>query len=198
MADKQTIEVYDAQTDSYRALVDKLPEYESINRFLSLLPPHGLVLDFGCGVGNCAHAMAQQGFSLVCVDASEQMVQAARDLYDLDARQATFADLDDVNRFDGVWANFSLLHAAHADIHDHLAAVFRALQPGGCLYIALKAGQGAQRDKLGRLYAYYSEGEMRENLANAGFEVIDATGGRAQGLAGDVEEWFGLFCRKPG
>ena len=142
MTDNQTLNVYDENVDTYRQLVDKLPELESITHFTSLLSPRALILDLGCGVGNAAAQMRDQGFQLVCVDGSPEMVKAANDAFSLNATTALFSDLDAVAQYDGVWANFSLLHAAKADFPTYLQAVHTALKPGGLFFISLKTGTG--------------------------------------------------------
>ena len=100
MTDNQTLNVYDENVDTYRQLVDKLPELESITHFTSLLSPRALILDLGCGVGNAAAQMRDQGFQLVCVDGSPEMVKAANDAFSLNATTALFSDLDAVAQYD--------------------------------------------------------------------------------------------------
>ena len=197
MTDKQTIDTYNANVSAYRALVDKLPEIKHIQHFVSLVPPGATILDFGCGVGNAAAEMKKAGLNLVCVDASAEMVRTARELFGVAATVSTFADLDAVQAFDGVWANFSLLHAPKADFAGHLNAIHTALKPGGLFFIALKIGDGGHRDKLGRLYAYYREEELDEILQNCGFIPGEKRFGALKGMAGDVEDWIGVFSRKP-
>ena len=60
----------------------------------------------------------------------------------IDARLARFDELDAVARYDGIWANFSLLHAPRAEMPGNLARISRALRPGGWLHLGLKLGQG--------------------------------------------------------
>jgi SAM-dependent methyltransferase len=197
MTDKQTISTYDANVETYRALVDKLPEVKHIRHFISLVPSDATILDLGCGVGNAAAEMKKAGLNLVCVDASAEMVRTANELFGLGATVSTFADLDAVEVFDGIWANFSLLHAAKADFAGHLRAIYTALKPSGLFFIALKIGDGEHRDKLGRLYAYYQEDELDEILQNCGFVPAEKRFGALKGMAGDVEDWIGVFSRKP-
>ena len=196
MTDNQTLNVYDENVDTYRQLVDKLPELESITHFTSLLSPRALILDLGCGVGNAAAQMRDQGFQLVCVDGSPEMVKAANDAFSLNATTALFSDLDSVAHYDGVWANFSLLHAAKADFPTHLQAVHTALKPGGLFFISLKTGAGEKRDQLGRFYAYYQEDELEKLLLETGFTPKHTRRGALRGMAGDVEDWFGILSWK--
>ena len=169
MTDNRTLNVYDNNVETYRRLVDKLPELESISQFTSRLSPGALILDLGCGIGNAAAQMRDQGFQLVCVDGSPEMVKAANDAFSLNATTAFFSDLDAIALYDGIWANFSLLHAAKADFPRYLKAIHTALKPGGLFFISLKSGKGEKRDQLGRFYAYYQEDELENLLLQTGF-----------------------------
>ena len=193
MIDKQTLDVYNDNVETYRRLIDKSPELESITQFTSRLSPGALILDFGCGIGNAAAQMRDQGFSLVCVDGSPEMVKAANDTFSLDAKTAFFSDLDATDHYDGIWANFSLLHAPKADFPTYLKAIHTALKSGGLFFISLKMGEGEKRDKLGRFYAYYREDELETLLLQSGFTPEQKRRGVLRGMAGDLEDWIGVL-----
>lgn len=196
MTDKQTLSFYNKNVEAYKLLVDKLPELESITQFTSRLSSGALVLDLGCGVGNAAAQMRDQGFQLSCVDGSPEMVKAANETFSLNATTSLFSDLHANSHYDGIWANFSLLHAAKADFPTYLKAIHTALKPGGLFFISLKTGQGEKRDRLGRYYAYYEEDELKGILLQTGFTPEDISRGAIRGMAGDVEEWFGVLSWK--
>lgn len=196
MTDKQTLSVYDDNVEKYRQLVDKLPELESITQFTEKLSPGALILDLGCGTGSAAAQMRDQGFTLECFDGSPKMVEAANDTFALAAKIALFSDLDAVAHYDGIWANFSLLHAPKADFPSHLHAIHMALKPGGLFFISLKTGDGEKRDKLGRFYAYYREEELEALLLQIGFTLEHKRQGVLRGMAGNIEEWIGILSQK--
>jgi len=196
MTDARTVDVYNANVARYRALVDKLPELESVAGFVSRLPAGAVVLDLGCGVGTSASEFRRHGLNPVCVDASQEMVNAANDAFDLGAKVASFADLDDIDTYDGVWANFSLLHASKSDFPHHIEAIYRALKPEGLFFIALKTGDGEKRDTLGRFYAYYQQEELTSILNDAGFKTDHIISGASRGMEGTVEPWIGIYAHK--
>jgi SAM-dependent methyltransferase len=196
MSDSQTIDTYNNNVARYRDLVEGQGIPKGLPLFLDMVPAGGDLLDFGCGLGNCAHFMTQHGYKVDCIDGSREMAKAANDLFGLSVTVASFGDLDAVARYDGIWANFSLLHAAKADFPNHIAAIYRALRPSGAFFLALKLGEGEKRDTLGRFYAYYQREELETILAAAGFSVTDVTGGSNKSMAGPMEEWIGLFCRR--
>lgn len=193
MTDPRTIAVYDAQAGRYADLTDT-PNTDDpqLARFIAAVGQGGRVLDLGCGPGASAAVMVRTGLRVDALDASAEMVALASRHPGVAARLAGFADLDLVNAYDGVWANFSLLHAHRRDFPAHLAAVHRALRPGGVFFIAMKLGQGEGPDRLGRFYSYYSEDELKDFLHAAGFTVTDRRLGSGTGLDGSVSDWIGL------
>ena len=78
---------------------------------MSLLPAGANVLDWGCGPAASSFHLKAAGFNPDPVDASPEMVAIANDRFGLSARVGTFDDPVPEGRYQGVWANFSLLHA---------------------------------------------------------------------------------------
>ena len=196
MADQKTINVYDSNVDSYKKMVNKLPDLEPLQAFIAGLPEGADVLDWGSGPGYLASRMRDAGLNPVCVDASAEMVAAAREDYGLVARQAQFSALDEVAVYHGIWANFSLLHARRDDVPDLIKAASAALLPSGLLYLAVKSGTGEKRDDLGRLYTYFTQSELQAVLEQNSFRLIRVFNGRSAGMSGKPEDWFGLLAGK--
>lgn len=194
--DEATIAVYDDRADDYANAFADAGDDPALERFMGRLPRGAAVLDLGCGPGTHAAAMQARGFQVTATDASAAMVVKARAHQGVIVRQAGFGDLGDHNVYDGVWANFSLLHAARADLPGHLSRIAAALKPGGIFHIGMKTGEGEHRDQLGRFYTYYSITELRDHLEAAGFEVIEEVEGEGAGLAGTVDPWVEMLARR--
>lgn len=196
--DRETIAVYDARADDYAAVFgkDKKPGPRLLD-FCTLLPDGGRVLDFGCGPGTDAMHLMALGYSVKAFDASEAMVRAARSR-GVDAYQAVFADFSETAVYDGIWANFSLLHASRDALPDHLAAIHAGLTPNGAFHIGVKTGDGSNRDGIGRRYTYYTPAELRGHLETAGFVIRTSTEGADPGLDGTVAPWIVYLCQRDG
>jgi len=196
MTDSQTITVYDQLTQDYVRLTRQDSPDPLLAGFVEHLRPGGNILDLGCGPGDAAAHLKALGFQVDAVDASPEMVRLARETHGLEARQALFEDISGNEIYDGVWANFSLLHARREDFATHLANVAAALKTGGILHLGMKIGNGERRDRLGRYYAYYSQAELAGHLDAAGFGVLKTTLGEDRGLAGNLEPWVVMLSRR--
>ncbi len=190
MTDDETIGAYNARANDYAGHVKRKKPDPALLAFIARIPANGLVLDLGCGPAASSAVMRDHGLQVDPVDASAEMVRLANATHGIGARQMTFDDLDAADVYHGVWANFSLLHAAAEDFPRHLAAAHRALLPSGVLHLGMKLGAGSQRDRLGRFYSYYSEAELTDHLTAAGFAVDGSATGEERGLAGNVEPWI--------
>ena len=191
--DPKTIAIYDEKTNEYAAMTEGVPH--DLLRFHDYLPSGGRILDYGCGPGTSAAYLAKQGHIADAFDASEKMVEYAQKHSGVTAWQATFDQFNAQDTYDGIWASFSLLHAAREDIPTFLQNIHTAIKSGGVLYIAMKLGSGRHRDDLQRLYTYVSEVELRTWLTDAGFDWIDHTTCETPGLDGSMSAWIGVFAR---
>ncbi|WP_428547321.1 class I SAM-dependent methyltransferase [Profundibacter sp.] len=160
--------------------------------FLALVPDGGRILDLGCGPGHWAATFKDAGFMVDATDATPEMADLALERYGIKVRVEHFDALEAVAEYDGVWANFSLLHASRTEFPAHLTRIHRALRPGGALSLGMKLGTGEGRDRLGRFYTYYTQNELTGLVTAAGFTVIQTRRGNGAGLAGGVETFMVL------
>lgn len=196
MSDKETLAVYNSKASDYADLTDEAGTKDpALLEFLNHLPPQSHVLDLGCGPGHAAGTMVKAGHTVVAEDASVEMIALAARHAGVEARVATFDDIGGKEAFDGVWANFSLLHAPRAKMPEYLDRLHTALKPGGLFHIGLKLGDGEKRDGLGRKYTYYSENELVGLLKAAGFTPIARSFGSDPGLDGAMADWICVLSR---
>ena len=190
MADKETLAVYAEKAADYRDKFATLPTSSHLQAFMDALPENARVLDLGCGAGNASAAMRDFGLRVDAMDASTEMAKIARDTFGIDVIIQEFASLDATAVYDGVYANFSLLHAPKSEMPGHLRRLRKALKPGGRLHVGLKTGTGEKRDALGRFYAFYGDAELTNLLTDAGFTVADKCFGKDEGLDGTIAPWM--------
>lgn len=191
--DDETLAIYAAKADEYAQLTDEDNREDPIlTAFIMAIPSGGHVLDLGCGPGTSAAAMARAGLRVTAFDPVPEMVALAASHENVTAQRAGFDDLTGEDLYDGIWANFSLLHASRQDMPHHLARIAKALKPGGRFHIGVKTGTGSKRDRLGRFYTYYTEAELTGLLHAAGLDVFDRAEGSGSGLDGTEAEWICL------
>jgi len=192
MSDPNTIRVYDARAGEYAQITGSDTPDAALQAFIDALPSGAQVLDLGCGPGAAAGNMARAGHMVQAWDASHEMVALAARHPGVRAAHKEFDDLAQLapESLDGVWANFSLLHADAADMPGHLSAIKSALRPGGLFHIAVKEGHGTHRDPIGRFYTYYMVESLSDLLRAEGLEPGPFRKGRDRGLDGRVAPWI--------
>ncbi|MCK8463918.1 class I SAM-dependent methyltransferase [Aliiroseovarius sp. S1339] len=186
--DRETLAVYNTEAGAYETRVAEKSS-PGLRAFLGHLPANAHVLDLGCGPGLSSVEMQAAGHTVDAVDGSSAMVERAR-ANGVTARQALFADIDAIDAYDGIWANFSLLHLPRAALEPTLVQLHTALRPGGLFHIGMKLGKGEGRDRLGRFYSYYQQDELETALTRCGFILQSRTLGAGRGLEGTISDWM--------
>jgi trans-aconitate methyltransferase len=196
MSDPKTIAVYNAKAAEYAAKFESDGPDAHLTAFMDALRPSAHVLDLGCGTGSATAHMMARGINATGLDASRAMLDIARTRSTAEFIEGTFDDIPKNRSFDGVWANFALLHAPRTDFPRHLTDIHAALAPKGLLHLGMKTGTGASRDGIDRHYTYYSETELKDALTRAGFTIQSTDHGEGKGLAGDIEPWIIILARR--
>lgn len=196
MSDRQTIGVYDERAGEYAAMLKREKPNPALTSFMELVTPGGRVLDLGCGPGTSAAVLRDGGFEVDAVDASREMVALARNRHGIEARLGYFEDDWPPGAHDGIWANFSLLHAPRERFAPLVARLAASLRRNGIFHLGMKTGEGEARDRLGRFYAYYSRGELVDVLEASGLEMVREFTGEGTGLSGETAPWIELQARK--
>ncbi|MEL6678312.1 MAG: methyltransferase domain-containing protein [Pseudomonadota bacterium] len=180
------------QTDHWNAA-----RYDSAARFVSDLgapvlellnpQPGERILDVGCGDGALTTHIARAGANVEGVDASADMVAAAR-VRGVDARVADCQALTFEGDFDAVFSNAALHWMTKPEAV--ISGVYRALRPGGRFVAefgglgnvaAIRTAMVAALAELGRdedlrdVWYYPSVAEHRAKLEAGGFTVTEIT-----------------------
>ena len=109
-----------------------------------------------------------------------------------------FDELDEVEAYDAVWANASLLHVPRSALATVLKRVFVALKPGGLHFASYKAGGVEGRDAFGRYFNYLSPEEAAEAYArSAPWDVQSATEYQGGGYDGRQGPWVAIVAKRP-
>lgn len=142
------------------------------------------ILDIGCGNGKDTASFLKRGLNVLCADISAGMLAEARrrvsngGIVQLDMRVLPFLD----GAFGGIWANGCIYHVPKDELPRVLREALRTLTQAGVFSFNFKVGKGegieeSPRSHKGgpRFYAYYRPDEMRQQLRDAGFTVLQET-----------------------
>jgi SAM-dependent methyltransferase len=194
--DQETLAFYAAEAPVYAASGPGGASRD-LAGFLDRLAPGARILELGCGGGRDAEAMLARGFDVDPTDGTAALAAKAAARLGRPVRVLRFALLDAVEAYDAVWAHASLLHVPRAALPEVLAAIHRALRPGGLHFASYKTGEPEGRDSFGRYFNYLSRVELAEAYARSGpWEVLATEERQGRGYEGGVSLWIAMTLRK--
>ena len=186
------------------------------NDVLELIDTAGVkdVLDLGCGNGALTNVLAGKGFSVIGMDASEEMLEIARSNYPgIPFIRADAVDFALESPVDVVFSNAVFHWIDRADQPRMLECVYRALRKGGQFVFEMGGLgnnaliHGALADSFRQCgYSYQipfyfpSVGEYARMLEYAGFQVRFAVlFDRPTKLKGEngLTDWINMFVKNP-
>ena len=163
--------------------------------FLRYLPEQALILDLGCGSGRDTLAFKDKGHQVEAIDYSAELVRKATELTGIKVRHQSFYELNDVAKYDGIWACASLLHCERDRLAEVMGRILKALKPNGVCYMSFKYGN-TDREKDGRSFT-----DLNEQQAHDLLKQIDQALLLQQWITVDkrpdrTEEWLNILIRK--
>lgn len=179
-----TVDTYNHIASKYAdTYFDDTEDIPAIDEFLERLTPGANILDAGCGVGQFTKYMRTKGFSVVSIDASDEMLAIAKSkvpdgaFRKMDMRHLTFGP----NSFHGILAAYSLIHIPESEIHDTLVGFHRVLAPGGFLLAITQRGVHDHwvdepfAPGMKVFFNFFTREGIAEDLAAAEFTVLSQT-----------------------
>ena len=159
----KTIDYYNKHAEEFTASTFKV-EMESLYApFLRYLPEQASILDLGCGSGRDSFAFKNKGYQVEAIDYSAELVKKAKELTGIEVRQQSFYELNESEKYDGIWACASLLHCDRDCLPEVIGRIFKALKPNGVCYMSFKYGN-TDREKDGRSFTDLNEQQAQELL----------------------------------
>ena len=158
-----TLDYYEKNGDLFAQDVDNVNFSQMQLRFISKLPKQAKILDLGCGSGRDALAFLNAGFDVKAIDGSKKMCEIAQSKTGLSIRNIRFGQLDDQNKYDGVWACASLLHLPKNELPKVFSKIIEALKEEGIFYSSFKYGS-FEGYRNGRYFTDFTESSMNELL----------------------------------
>lgn len=166
------------------------------NHFLFLLPKEALILDFGCGSGRDTKYFLEKGFRVEAADGSEELCRLASAYTGIPVKQMLFQELDETEKYDGIWACASILHLRRDELPEVFMKICRALKRGGILYASFKYGD-FEGERNGRYFT-----DLTEETADKLLESVPELKIKERWVTGDVragrgaEKWLNMILRR--
>jgi ArsR family transcriptional regulator len=148
-----------------------------VHTLLGLLPASWTVADLGCGTGAVLPLLAPHVRAVVGIDASEEMLAAARQrtahLANVELRQASLETLPLASDSVDAAVVMLVLHHLPAPV-PALAEAHRVLKPGaGLLIVDMAAHEHEEyRQRMGHVWLGFSEEQLQRLVEQAGFRSI--------------------------
>ncbi|MCH7304200.1 class I SAM-dependent methyltransferase [Acinetobacter sp. NIPH 1869] len=196
---KHIIELYQKHAREWIELRGKvLSEKVWLDRFLALLPSSVSILDLGCGSAQpIAAYFIAQGYPVTGVDASEYMIEMARQSFPEHVWvQQDFREYRSGQKFQGILAWDSFFHLTQDDQRKMFKRFAEYAQSGTALMFSSGPEQGEAIGELGGEPLYHaslSAEEYQTLLQDNGFKLIKM-------IAEDVEckghtVWLAQYCK---
>ena len=166
------------------------------NKFLDKIGDVSVILDFGCGSGRDTKYFLDQGYIVEAIDGSEELCKLSSIYTGISVKHMLFQDLQEVDKYDAIWACSSILHLPYTNLVDVMKNMVIALKENGLIYTSFKYGtfEGVRN---GRYFIDMTEASVEKLLQDVGrldveeiWITSDVRPGRGE------EKWLNLFLRK--
>lgn len=166
---------------------------DALWEFLSRMKEGGTILDYGSGSGRDSAYFLDKGFSVDSLDGSAEMKAQAERLFGIKVKLASFLSLEEKDKYDGIWAQASILHLEEHDLRVALTLIERALKRDGVFYSSFRKGEEDGYEK-GRWYTNMTERRFLSFLpASLCVEKIWESQDVRPGVS---RTWLSIICRK--
>lgn len=191
-----TITYYNEHAQEYIEQSKELDNDRVKDYFLSLLPHSARILDFGCGSGRDLKYFRDHGFRAEGTDGSDSICYLASKYTGTKVRKLRFLDLGDLESFDGIWANASIMHLRRTELPVVFYRMSNALVDGGIIYTSFPYGN-FEGTKNGCWYTYIDENRIRKITESVNtLSIEDAWFSRDPEPQKGQTTWMNLILRK--
>lgn len=192
----KTINYYNNNAESF-VLGTVLVDFSEIqNEFLNRLKPGSCILDFGCGSGRDTKYFLSRGYQVEAIDGSFELCKIASNYTGIKVKQMLVQDLQEQEKYDGIWACASILHVRKNELPHVFQRMYNALKPGGIIYTSFKYGD-FEGERNGRYFSDFTEKSFEKfllTLEDFSIEKMWITGDVRTGRG--KEQWLNIILRK--
>ena len=192
----KTLDYYNQNADAFVAGTVSVDFTQTQEKFLSRLNTGDYILDFGCGSGRDTKYFLEAGMRVDAADGSEELCRMASEYTGIKVKQMLFQELDEHEKYDGIWACSSILHLPKEELKSVLGKMMAALKANGFVYTSFKYGE-FEGERNGRYFTDFTIDTFTEfvrEAENLKIEEYWITGDVRPGRG--AEKWLNLILRK--
>ena len=161
------------------------------------------LLEIGCGSGRDASFLTKNGFNVIAIDGSKNMIEEAKKIHP-ELSQKLFHktlpnDLEFNQTFDGIYSIATLMHLSENDLKNTLSKIYNLLNENGKFLMSVSLFRDDIDengfDDNGRFFLVLSFENWKNLLENIGFKILD-TKTNSDGLGRGGIEWLTLVAQK--
>ena len=192
----KTIDYYNNNAAQYFSNTVNADMSECCERFLKYVVPGGRIIDIGAGSGRDLKYFKDSGYAVEGIDASEKMCRLAADYSGAEVSCDSIQDWHPEGKYDGIWANASLLHLSLPEIEKFVCRISRCLNLGGVFYMSMKEGIQTGYDNSGRFFTNFTENIIKKIIRKRKtLEILDIWNTK-DGLGRNDTKWLNVIIRK--
>ena len=192
----ETLSYYNANAQTFLESTINVDFSSVQTKFLDKLHKDAFILDFGCGSGRDTKYFLDRGYTVEAIDGSEELCKLASIYTGIEVKHMLFQDLQEVDKYDAIWACSSILHLPYADLVDVMRKMVTALKDNGLIYTSFKYGT-FEGMRNGRYFIDMTEDSLEKLLQDVDGLEVEETWVTSDVRPGrDEEKWLNLFLRK--
>ena len=161
----RTIEYYNNNAKEYFEATVNADMSSICDKFLQYVQLGGEILDVGCGSGRDLKYFKEAGYSAEGIDLSPELCKMAAAYSGAKVICADIRTWRPTKKYDGIWANASLLHLSFEELKVFVVELPKVLKENGVVYLSMKEGKETGYDGSGRYISCFSEGKLLQVLS---------------------------------
>ena len=191
----KTLDYYNQNANAFVESTVSVDFKKTQDKFIEILQGKR-VLDFGCGSGRDTKYFIEAGLDVTATDGSEELCKSASEYTGIKVEQMLFQELNEIDKYDGIWACSSILHLPKEELKSVFSKMIQALCSNGIIYTSFKYGN-FEGERNGRFFTDFTLDTFEEFVQDINNITIDD-----YWITGDVrpgreeEKWLNLILRK--
>lgn len=191
-----TLNYYNQNAIAFAAGTISVNFQQTQDKFLYKLQPGSNILDFGCGAGRDTKYFLEKGMIVDAVDGSKRLCEIASKYTGTSVRNMLFQELNEQEKYDGIWACSSILHLPKYELKSVFEKMTDALKSHGIIYTSFKHGN-FEGERNGRYFTDFtidSFCKFAEDIKQLKLEEYWITDDVRPGRGN--EKWLNLILQK--